>query len=347
MSMGYRFRLRPRPTRRRFLRGALTTGSVALVSLLAACDGTGETVTSTGAATTSADGRTAAVPAARAASTPSGTAGAKLQVVAAENFWGSIAGQLGGDRVQVASVITNPDTDPHAYEPTPADARLVAGARYVIVNGAGYDPWAPKLLAANPVAGRQVLTVGDLVGKKDGDNPHLWYNPTFVAQTVQQITTDLKALDPANAASYDQQNSQFDSVALKAYHDLLTTIKQQYAGTAVGSTESIFVYLAGALGLNVLTPPGFMQAISDGDEPTAAEKATFDQQIAQHQIKVLVNNKQNTTPDTTVLKRKAQAAGIPVVDITETLDPAAASFQDWQAAQLQALQQALAKATGK
>ena len=168
-----------------------------------------------------------------------------------------------------------------------------------------------------------------------------------MAQTVQQITTAYKVLDPANAASYDQQGRQFDSIALKAYHDLLTAIKQRYAGTPVGSTESIFVYLADALGLTLLTSAGFMEAINNGNEPTAAEKATFDQQIVTHLIKVFINNKQNATPDTTVLKQKAQAAGIPVLDITETLDPATASFQDWQTAQLQALQQALAKATGQ
>src|SRR5439155_17863497 len=91
-------------------------------------------------------------------------AGGGLQVVAAENFWGSIAAQLGGDRVHVTNVITSPATDPHDYEPTAADARTLAGARMAIVNGVGYDPWAPKLIAANPVHGRVVLTVGDLVG---------------------------------------------------------------------------------------------------------------------------------------------------------------------------------------
>src|SRR5919109_1601805 len=105
-------------------------------------------------------------------------ASGKLQVVAAENFWGSIAQQLGGDRVQVTSVIHNPATDPHDYEPTPADARTMAGAQLAIVNGVGYDPWAPKLLSANPVSGRVELNVGDLVGMKAGGNPHRWYSPT-------------------------------------------------------------------------------------------------------------------------------------------------------------------------
>src|SRR2546421_13127191 len=96
------------------------------------------------------------------------SSGGQLQVVAAENFWGSIASQLGGDKVHVSSVITSPATDPHDYEPTAADARSIAGAKMVIVNGIGYDPWVPKLIAANPVGGRVVLTVGDLVRLKPG-----------------------------------------------------------------------------------------------------------------------------------------------------------------------------------
>src|SRR5690242_9902977 len=77
-----------------------------------------------------------------------------LQVAVAENFWGSIVAQEAGSRARVTSVIANPNADPHAYEPTMADARLLAGAQYVVYNGAGYDPWVSKLLAANPVAGR-------------------------------------------------------------------------------------------------------------------------------------------------------------------------------------------------
>lgn len=330
--------------------------SLLLAMTLAAC-GTVAPSTATGSSSvppgldsaissTASNTTVSATAAATSAAIAGATAGPTLQVVAAENFWGSLAGQLGGDRVRVTSIITNPDTDPHAYEPKPTDARLIAGARYVIVNGAGYDPWAPKLLAANSVAGRTVLTIGDLVGKKDGDNPHLWYSPDYVAKVVAQITADYKALDPADASYFDQQQTQVNAVGLKPYYDLVSTIKQRYAGTPVGATESIFVYQAGAVGLQLITPPGFMQAISDGNEPTAADRAAFDQQIAQHQIKVFVNNKQNETPNTTVLKQKAQAAGIPIVDITETLDPATGSFQDWQDGQLQALKQALGMATG-
>jgi zinc/manganese transport system substrate-binding protein len=272
--------------------------------------------------------------------------GGKVEVVAAENFWGSLATQVGGSHADVVSIITNPDTDPHAYEPTAQDGRSVAQAQYVIVNGAGYDPWVPKLVDANPSDGRQVLTIADLAGRKDGDNPHMWYSPTIVDQVIDRIAADLGKLDSADAGYFTQQAAAVKSTALKQYNDLRTAIQSSYAGTPVGATESIFVDLAQDLKLDLTTPPDYMKAISEGDDPTAADKATVDSQIANRQIKVLVFNKQNSTTDIQALVDKAHAEGIPVVAITETLDPATASFQDWQSGQLEGLRRALAQAVG-
>jgi len=280
-------------------------------------------------------------------SSSSGPGGGKVLVVAAENFWGSIATQLGGEHAQVISIITNPNTDPHAYEPTPQDGRTIAQAQYAIFDGAGYDPWAPKLVAANPSSDRRTLTVADLAGRHEGDNPHMWYDPTIVGQVIDRITSDLKALDPTDAGYFDQQRATFTSVALKRYDGLRASIKTAYAGVPVGATESIFVDLATDLGLNLITPPEYMKAISEGNDPSAADKATFDAQITGKQIKVLVFNSQNSTPDIQALVDKAHAATIPVVPITETLDPAGSTFQAWQSGQLAALQTALAQATGR
>jgi len=274
-----------------------------------------------------------------------GTGGGRLRVVAAEDFWGSIAAQLGGDRVSVQSVIANPDTDPHAYEPTPADARAVATARYVIYNGVGYDPWAPKLIDANPQAGRVVLGVGDLVGVRPGANPHRWYSPADVGQVIDRVTADYKRLDPGDAAFFDRQHDGFVSSALARYRSLITDIKARYAGTPVGASESIFAPLADALGLSLRTPKAFLDAISEGSEPTAADKATTDAQIKTRQIKVYVFNSQNSTPDVAAQLSEARSAGIPVTSITETLAPANATFEVWQVAQLQALETVLARAT--
>src|SRR5258708_2711258 len=175
-----------------------------------------------------------------AGSTGSSGGSGKVVVVAAENFWGSIAAQLGGAHAQVVSIITNPDTDPHSYESTPQDARTVAQAQYVIVNGAGYDPWAPKLVAANPVSGRAVLTIADLAGRTDGDNPHMWYSPAIVHKVVDRITADLETADSTDAAYFDQQRHAFELRSLAQYNGLRAQIRQKDAGVPVGATESIF-----------------------------------------------------------------------------------------------------------
>ncbi len=270
-----------------------------------------------------------------------------LRVVAAENFWGSIASQLGGNRVEVTSVITNPATDPHEYEPTAADARTLAEAQLVIVNGIGYDPWAPQLLAANPVTGRVVLTVGDVVGIKPGGNPHRWYSPSNVQQVISAIVADYKRLDPGDAAYFDRQKASFETKGLGAYKAEIATIKRKYAGVPVGASESIFAPLAQALGLDLLTPYSFLKAISEGTEPTAGDKTTIDAQIADRKIEVWVYNSQNSTPDVQRFTDEAHSKGIPVTTITETLAPATATFQAWQLAQLKALAAALHKATGR
>jgi zinc/manganese transport system substrate-binding protein len=274
--------------------------------------------------------------------TPSGSG--TINVVAAENFWGSIATQLAGSHATVRSIITNPQTDPHAYEPTASDARAVAGAVMVIENGAGYDPWAQKLIDANPSSSRAVLNVGNLNGVAEGGNPHMWYSPTLVRKVIDAITAQLQQLDSADSSYFATQHDTYVSNGLKQYDDLRAEIKQKYSGTPVGATESIFAYLADDLGLNLISPPGFLKAISEGTDPTAADKATMDSQIANKQIKVLVFNSQNSTPDVQALVDRARAKGISVTSVTETLDPPNLTFQDWQSKQLQALRDALAGA---
>ena len=271
---------------------------------------------------------------------------AKVSVVAAEDFWGSIARQLGGDHAEVKSIIADPDTDPHDYEATPQDGAALAGAQVAIVNGIGYDGWAAKLLAANPSSSRKVVTVGDVVGVKEGGNPHQWYSPRSVNSVIDAVTNALKQADPADAAYFDTQRQAYRTDGLKRYNDLRAQLKAQFGGTAVGASESIFAPLAGDLGLKLLTPESFLDAISEGNEPTARDKSTVDKQITGKQIKVFAYNSQNSTPDVAALVEKAKQAGIPVTRVTETLTPKGATFQDWQANQLQSLADALALATG-
>lgn len=278
---------------------------------------------------------------------PPGTASGIVRVVAAENFWGSIAAQVGGSSSAVTSIIASPDADPHDYEPTARDARTIADAQYVISNGVGYDPWMDKLIAANPAPGRKVLVIGDYLGKKKGDNPHLWYSPEYVKKVAGKMGGDLKEIAPAGATALDASLQQFLTVGLKDYDRLIAEIKATYGGTKVGATESIFAYVAPALGLDLATPDSYLNAVSEGRDVSAADEAAMERQIDQKQIAILVYNSQNTPGNVQVLLQKAKNKGIPTPTITETPDPATMSFQDWQVGQLQGIKAALQKATGK
>jgi zinc/manganese transport system substrate-binding protein len=273
--------------------------------------------------------------------------GGRLQVVAAENFWGSIAAQLGGNRVQVSSIIVNPSTDPHSYEPSAKDARTIAGAKLAIVNGIGYDNWAPKLLAASPSVGRTVLNVGKLLGLKEGDNPHQWYSPASVQKVIAQVVADYDRLDPAGAAYYAQRERTFETVDLARYDQLRTEIRERYAGMPVGYSESIFRPLGENLHLRLLTPYSFAKAVAEGTDVTAEDKETVDRQAEDRQIEVWVFNSQNVTPDVQRVNELAKAKGIPIATVTETLDPAGDTFEQWQVAELEGLLKALGEATGR
>ncbi len=273
-------------------------------------------------------------------------AAGKLNVVAAENFWGSIAAQLGGEEVQVTSIITNPAADPHDYEPTSTDARTFAGAQLSIVNGIGYDEWASKLLAASPDSGRAELDVGDVLGLESGDNPHQWYSPTSVHRVIDAIVAAYEKALPDRALYFQQQKASFEGAGLAEYERLIAQIKSRYGGTPVGASESIFEPLAGPLGLRLLTPTGFMDAVAEGTEPTPAEKAAADEQLEDGQVKLWVYNSQNATPDVERLNEAAEAAGIPVATVTETMTPAGASFEEWMTRELGGIEAALKRGAG-
>jgi zinc/manganese transport system substrate-binding protein len=270
----------------------------------------------------------------------SGPSSSTISVIAGESFWGSVALQLGGSKVNVQSVVTDPNADPHEYESSANDARAFAEARLVILNGAGYDDWGKKLLSANPAPGRHVLNVADLLGKKVGDNPHFWYSPDYVVKVADGITTQYRSIDSADAGYFDQRRAEF-ATALGPYTDEIGKVKLKYAGTPVGATESIFVYLAAALSLKLTTPAEFMNAVAEGNDPPASAVVAFQDQITANQIKVLVYNVQTTTAVTTTVKSLAASHHIPSVGVSETLLPASLTFQDWQLKQITSLEVAL------
>jgi len=276
--------------------------------------------------------------------TPPASGSTTVAVVAGENFWGSLATELGGSKVSVQSVVTDPNADPHEYDTSPADARAFAEASLLILNGAGYDTWGQKLVDANPSDRRQVLDVAALLGKRQGDNPHFWYSPTYVAKVMDKITAEYKAIDSADASYFDQQRAQV-TTNLQPFLAEVAGIKARYAGTPIGSTESVFVYMAEALGLELTTPQEFMNAVAEGNDPPASAVVKLQDQISSRSIKVLVYNTQTTTAVTTNIRSLAASRHIPSVGVSETIQPQSLNFQDWQLKQLQSLQAALQAAS--
>jgi zinc/manganese transport system substrate-binding protein len=266
----------------------------------------------------------------------------QLKVVAAENVWGSIATQLLGSHGRVQSIVGDPNANPHQYTSNANDARAFAGADIVILNGAGYDDWGRKLLEVNPSTARKVLLVSGNVGARTGANPHFWYDPAFVGRVANSLTQLYKIQDPADSAGFTDLRTAFDQ-ALQPYRSKVAEIKQMYRGAPVASTESIFVYMAQALGLTLTSPPDFMQAIAEGTDPPTGAVTEFQDQVGQKKVRLLVYNVQTSTPVTTRLKALAAAGGVASVGVTETMPPDARTFQDWQIAQLQRIETVLAQ----
>jgi zinc/manganese transport system substrate-binding protein len=279
----------------------------------------------------------------RSGPAPVGARGAdvRFQVVAAENFWGSLAAQLAGSKASVRSIIVNPATDPHSYQPTAGDARAVAASNMTIVNGLGYDGWASQLLGASASSARVVLDVGHLLGLPEGSNPHRWYYPHDVEAVIDAIAADYERLDPDDAAYFAARRRMLLGPGLARYDALRKEISSRFAGVPVGYSESIFQGLGEDLGLRLMTPPGFPKAVAEGTDVTLSDKQTVDQQATDRKIDVWVFNSQNVTPDVERVNDLARKAHIPIATITETLSPASASFQGWQVSELEGLLSAL------
>ncbi len=262
-----------------------------------------------------------------------------LKVVAAENFYGDIARQIGGSHVTVTSILSNPNVDPHEYQSNTRTALAVGMADLVIENGAGYDAWMDKLLSSVPNSNRLLLVGYNVASTHLPENVHVWYSFANAATIAQAITTDLQKLDPAHASDFAHNLHTFQQ-SLQPLQQKIAAIKAKYQGTSVGLTETIYLYQTKLEGLQVVTPFEFEKAIAEGNDPPADTVITATDQITNRQIKVLIYNEQTITPVTTNLKDLAQAQHIPLVPVTETMPPGK-TYQSWMLNQLNVLQTAL------
>jgi zinc/manganese transport system substrate-binding protein len=262
----------------------------------------------------------------------------QVAVVAAENFYGDIARQIGGDKVNVVSIMNNPEQDPHLFETTPGIVRQIADAQIVIFNGANYDAWMEKLLAAAPRPNRIVINAAQLTGAKPGDNPHLWYAPRTMPAVAKAITEAFGKADAANANDYALRLvatlASFERINLR-----VALMKSRHAGQPVTATEPVFGPMADALGLTVRNQR-FALAMMNDTEPSARDVAAFENDLKGKKVKLLLYNSQVSEKLTQRLRDIANKAKVPVVGVSETL-PANTSFQDWMLGQLDAVDKAL------
>ncbi|MEM8620729.1 MAG: zinc ABC transporter substrate-binding protein [Actinomycetota bacterium] len=271
--------------------------------------------------------------------------GDTIPITVSVNQWGNIAQSIAGDCADITTIVGSGQGDPDDYEPSASDTEEFEGAALVIVNGAGYDTWAVQIVESEseqPV----VVNAGDVVGAPSDANPHLWYNPDYVFQTADAITAALQQVQP-ESSDYFEQNSEGWTQSMQPYTDVIAQIQSDYAGTPIGATESIFDYMATATGLDLITPQDFQDAVAEDSDPPASSVQTFEEQIDQGEIDVLVYNSQTTGAVPEQMESRAEGQGIPVVGVTETVPADASSFEEWQVGQLNNLVDALAQATGQ
>ena len=262
---------------------------------------------------------------------------APLHVVAAENFYGSIAKSIGGSGVEVQSILNNPNQDPHLFSSNPSIAKAITNANIIIYNGIGYDAWITHLIQDDTET-QTTIIVADLIGAKNDDNPHIWYKPETGLILAKNLLNLLIKLDPHNASEYQQNFNKF-SVKYAAYLRQIQTIKNQFKGTSITATEPLFDYLAQSLGFNMLGSD-FQLSIMNEVPPSPQQIINFQKIILNHQVKLLIYNTQVSNPITKRMQDLAIQNNIPVVGVSET-EPVDMDFLGWMNSNLNAVVAAL------
>ena len=294
-----------------------------------------------------------------------------VDVVVSVDQWGDIVSQVGGACADVTTVLAGSSVDPHDFEPTPADAAMFDGAQLVVINGGHYDEWAAKL-AASSAPDAPVINAVELSGHEgeeghshegeeghshegeeghshEGEaghdhagepNPHVWYNPMVVNEVAEAVTAHLKELAPDAADYLDERHGEFENV-MKPYNDAIATIRSGAQGKTYAATESVFDDMANALGMQNRTPEGYQAASANEAEPSPADLDAFLRLLGDRGVDVLIYNTQTEGSVPEQIRAAAEQAGVPVVEVTETVPPNTESFQTWQVGQLDALAEAL------
>jgi len=280
-----------------------------------------------------------------AASTTSGNttaaSTATITAIGAENEYANVIQQIGGKYVQVSAIMSNPNTDPHTFEASPAVAREIANASLIVQNGVGYDTWATDIENAAPDNGRKIINVQQLLGLPDSTpNPHLWYAPTTMPKVATAIANDLAAIQPAHGA-YFKANAAAFTASLTAWNQAIAAFKAAHPDVPVATTEPVADYMLQAVGADNLTPWAFQADIMNGTDPAPQDVAIERSLFTQHKVKVFLYNQQVTDTLTDSFISLAHASGIPVVGVYETMPTPGYDYQSWMSAEVSALNKAV------
>ncbi len=272
----------------------------------------------------------------------SGGSGGRIAAVGAESQYADVIAQVGGRYVSVTAIMSNPNTDPHAFEASASVARQVSAAQLVVQNGAGYDTFMNTIENAAAGPPRKVIVVQRLLGLPDGTpNPHLWYKPGTMPAVADAIASALAAIQPAHAAYFEANAAAFVR-SLAPWTGAIAAFRARYAGTPVATTEPVADYMLQAAGAVNLTPFAFQADIMNGVDPSAQDVAAERSLLTQHKVRALVYNEQVTDSLTESFVALARSNGIPVVGVYETMPEPGYHYQSWMLAEMEALQRAVA-----
>jgi len=265
---------------------------------------------------------------------------AKVKIVAAENFYGSVAAQIAGPDADVTSILSNPNQDPHEFTTNASTAKAVADADIVIYSGIGYDAWVEKLLGTPGKSGRVVICVAKLIGAKDGDNPHIWYSPKTMPALADKLADALTTKGTWSGLPPYGGRVQYFKTSMKPVQEEIDFVKKEYPGTTVTATEPVFGYMADALGFKMLNYD-FQVNVMNDTEPSAAQTEAFEKSLTPKTVKILFYNQQVTDPTTERLKKLAIQSAVPIVGVTETQPADCKTYVDWMLREIKSTETAL------
>lgn len=261
-----------------------------------------------------------------------------IHIIAAENFYGSVAKQIGGNFVQVTSILNQPDQDPHLFNLTPSVAKTLEQGDLIIYNGLGYDPWIQNLLNVGSAKTRTFICVADLIHRKDGANPHIWYDPQTMPAFALALRDYLIKYDPYHQKDYQIHYQRFIAEQ-QNLRRVIQQIKFRHNGVSVIATEPIFGYMAQALGFRMQGIP-FQLSMMNGVDPSPKQVQDFQRQLQQHRVKLVFYNSQVSSPLILHLLHQATLLGIPIVGVMET-QPMQSTYYEWMSKQLKQVERAL------